>query len=210
MSNNLMDLVQGQLSEGLIQQLSQQIGGEDTEKTAAATQGILSTLMGALARNAGTPEGAQALNNALERDHDGSVLDNITNLIGGFGQREVAPEQSRTLNGNGILEHILGNRQGGVIEMISKMSGLDSDKTGNLMTTLAPIVMGMLGKQKRQENLDADGLSSLLNGMLNQQRQSDNPAMNLVTRFLDADGDGSIMDDVANIGMKFLGNLFRK
>ena len=77
MANSLMDLLQGQLSEGMIKQLSQQIGGADQQKTAAATSGIVTTLMGALARNAATPEGANSLSNALDRDHDGSVLDDM-------------------------------------------------------------------------------------------------------------------------------------
>ena len=77
------------------------------------------------------------------------------------------------------------------------------------MTMLAPILMGALGKTKRQQGLDVGGLANLLTGTVTQQRQSaQNPTMGLVTRFLDQDGDGSIADDVANIGMKLLGGLF--
>ena len=93
--------------------------------------------------------------------------------------------------------------------MISKMSGLGSDQAGGLMSMLAPVIMGSLGKAKRQQGLDIGGIASLLTNSVNRQHQSDsNPAMGLISQFLDQDNDGSIMDDVANMGMKMLGGLF--
>jgi hypothetical protein len=205
MANNLIDLLQGQLSEGLLDQLTQQIGGADKQKTAVAASGIMSTLMGALAKNAAQPEGAQALNNALERDHDGSVLDNLMGILSGQAQ----PQNDRAVNGAGILNHVLGNKQNGAIQMISQMSGLDQSKTGNLMTMLAPIVMGALGKTKREQGLDVSGIASLLSGTVSNQANT-NPTMNMITQFLDKDGDGSIVDDIAGMGMKILGGFFKK
>jgi hypothetical protein len=204
---NLTQLLEGQLSDDLIAQLSNQLGGASKEQTALAANGIVATLVNQIARNASSPEGAASLANALDRDHDGAVLNDLMSMIGGGATRQ-AP--NRALNGEGIIRHVLGDRQNTVVDMISKMSGIDKGNAGNLMTMLAPVVMGMLGKQKREQGLDIGGLSSLLNGELNQQRHSGNPTMQLVTRFLDADGDGSIADDVANMGMKFLGNLLKK
>lgn len=203
---NLFDLLNGRLDDNLIDQLSAQIGGADRQQTATAAQGIVSTLLSGLAKNAATPEGANSLANALDRDHDGSVLDNLMGLLGG-GQ--VAPEQSRALKGSSIIKHILGDRQGGAVDMISQVSGLESDKTSNLMTTLAPMVMGLLGQQKRQGGLDVGSLVGLLSNNAQQQQQSSNPLLNIATSFLDKDGDGSAMDDIAGmVGKKLLGNLF--
>jgi|APTNR8051073442_1049403.scaffolds.fasta_scaffold00799_5 hypothetical protein len=202
---NIMDMLQGQLSGGLVDQLSQQIGGADREQTATAASGIVTTLISALARNASSEDGAAALSNALDRDHDGGILDNLMGMLSG----NVQPQNERAANGTGILNHILGDRQGGVSNMVSQMSGLNNNQTSQLMTMLAPVVMGMLGKTKRENGLDVGGLASLLNGTVSQQQNS-NPTMALVTSFLDQDGDGSVMDDVANMGMKFLGGLFKK
>ena len=198
-----MDLLQGSISSGMIDQFSRQLGGADKQQTAAAASGIVTTLMGALAKNASSTEGAQALNNALERDHDGSILDDVMGMLSGNAQ----VSNERALNGSGILNHVLGNKQSGAVDMISKLSGLDSSKTGSLMAMLAPVVMGALGKAKRQQGLDVAGIASLLSGTVSAQQQQ-NPTMNLVTSFLDADGDGSIVDDVASMGMKILGSFF--
>jgi hypothetical protein len=205
---NLTDLLQGQLSEDMLSQLSQQLGGAEKEKTAAAATGIMNVLVGGLAKNASKPEGAQSLNNALERDNHDSLLENIMGMLGG---NQAAESNQRAANGAGIINHILGDRQSGAVDMISKMSGLDQGQTGNLMTMLAPMLMGALGQQKKQNNLGADGIAGLLTQVVSQQKQSSgNPTMDLAMRFLDSDGDGSVMDDVANIGMKFLGNFFKK
>ena len=77
-----MEILQSQLGGALIPELSKQVNAPE-DQTSAATNGILSTLIGALSKNASTPEGAASLNNALEQDHDGGILDNIMGLLGG-------------------------------------------------------------------------------------------------------------------------------
>ena len=205
MANDLMSILQNQLSEGMLDQLTQQLGGADRGQTAVAASGIMSVLTGALAKNASKPEGANALANALDKDHDGSILDDVMGLLSGNTQTH----NPRAANGAGIIKHVLGNKQSNAINMISQMSGLDSSKTGNLMTMLAPVVMGALGKTKRQQGLDVSGLASLLTGTVEKHSQKE-PAMGLVGKLLDSDGDGSIVDDVASIGMKLLGGFLKR
>ncbi len=200
-----MDLLQGQLDDNVIEHLSQQIGGASKEQTAAAADGILSTLMAALAKNAAAPGGASALSAALDRDHDGSILDDVVGMMS--GQRQAA--NPSMLNGAGILKHVLGGKQGNVIEMISKMSGLQSGNAGNLLQILAPLVMGALGRQKRQQSLDDNGLSDFLNKSVN-SAANQRAEMGVIGKLLDRDGDGSVMDDIAGMGMNILGKFLRK
>ncbi|MDX1939876.1 MAG: DUF937 domain-containing protein [Saprospiraceae bacterium] len=205
MAMDLMDLLKGQFSDNMVDFLSKQVGGEDHEKTEAATEGIVSTLISALAKNASTPEGANALNNALENDHDGGILDDVVGMLSGNQQ----PSNQKALDGAGILWHLLGDRQSSAANMIGQMSGMDSGKVNNLMTLLAPVVMGVLGKTKKEQGLNVADLAGLLTQTRTQQANQ-NPTMALVTRFLDQDGDGSIMDEVASMGMKMLSGFFRR
>jgi hypothetical protein len=198
---DLMNLLQGQISDNLVNFLGNQAGVDDPQKTAVATQGIVSTLISALAKNASTPEGAQSLNNALERDHDGSILDNLVGAFTGTAQ----PSQPKALDGAGILWHLLGDKQNNAAQMIGQTSGLDSGKVLNLMTMLAPIVMGMLGKTKQQNGLDVGSIASLLMNTRNNQANQ-NPMMNIAMQFLDRDGDGSVLDDLAGM----VGGFFSK
>jgi hypothetical protein len=70
------------------------------------------------------------------------------------------------------------------------------------MTKLAPLVLGVLGQAKQQNGLDAEGIAGLL-GNTTQTQSGDNPFMGMVTKFLDQDGDGNVMDDLIGMGMKF-------
>lgn len=199
---DLLEMLQGQLDDNAVSTLSKSIRA-DKETTAAAANGVFATLVSALSRNAAKPEGGNALLNALDRDHDGSVLNDVMSLIGGGGSTQKAT------NGLGILDHVLGGKTNNVVQMVSKASGLDFLKTSELMKLLAPMVMGMLGRQKRQQGLDLGGLAGILSGTVNNaaSRRQD---MGLISKVLDADGDGNVMDDIAGMGMKMLGGLFRK
>ncbi len=210
---NFNDILQQQagnhLDAGLMEQLDRQIGAHDTRKTTMASSAIISSLMGAMARNASEPQGAQALSSALERDHDGSLLDHLGSLIGGGSVPAQVP--SRSTNGGGILDHILGNRTDETVNEVSQKSGLSSGQVSKLMITLAPILLGMLGKAKRQSNADSGALGGLLDSFISgnrtapqQPRQA--PDLGLAGQLLDRNRDGSVMDDILGMGLKMFGN----
>ena len=159
MSNPLISLLEQQLGNGnLVEMLAKQVGANDPAKTQNAASGIVTALMGAMAKNAASPEGAGALAKALDRDHDGSILDDLAGMLSGSGQ----PQSPKALNGTGIVGHLLGDRQDGVAEMVSKVSGMDKGQVSALMVKLAPMLMGALGKTKKDQGLDVGGLVSLL------------------------------------------------
>jgi hypothetical protein len=202
---NLMDLMKGQLTPELIAQLSQQTGAAP-EQTATAAEGVLSTLLGGLAKNAQTPQGASGILGALDRDHDGSVLNDIMGMVMGGGAQQARPS---AMNGAGILGHILGGQQQGAAQAVSQVSGVPQDGVMDMMAKLAPMVMGVLGQQKQQQGFDANGLASLLGGSV--QNASSNPLMKMATQFLDKDGDGSVVDDLMGmVGSKLMGGLFKR
>jgi hypothetical protein len=204
MSINLMDLVKSQLSGGVMDVLTSQLGsGVSKQQTSGAADNIMEVLLGGIARNAQSPDGANALNNALEKDHDGGILDNLQDLLGG---NNVQPQYERAMNGAGILKHILGDKQSSVIDAISKSNGLNSNQTGSLMMKLAPLLLGVLGQQKKQNGLDTSGISDLLNGARQQQQQraSGSPLGGMLKNLIDQDGDGNIIDDIGGMLGKFL------
>jgi hypothetical protein len=197
---DILGMLTEQLGGDALGQISRQLGTD--EKTAGnATAAGVSALIGALSRNAGKADGAAALDNALAKDHDGSVLDNLTGFLGN-------PD---TGTGQGILGHVLGGQQRQVESGLSQATGLDSAGAGKLLAMLAPVVMGALGKAKQQGNLDASGLSNLLGEQKAEISKRDPQAMGLLDRLLDSDGDGDFdMGDAAKHGMGLLGKLFKK
>lgn len=158
---DLMQILQGQLSDDVLGQLSDQIGA-DKQQTATAASGIFATLLGGLANNASSEGGLASLGAALDRDHDGSILDDVVGMVGGMMQG--GGTANNALNGNGILGHILGDRQEVAAQQVSQSSGLSMDQVMKLMPVLAPIVMGVLGRVKNQGGLDLGNLAGVLMG----------------------------------------------
>ena len=194
MSASALDALLPLLEGGNVQQVSRQLGiGEDQAGT--AIKAAVPLLVGALQREASSPAGLDSLAGALDRDHDGSVLDDISGFLGGGGS---------AATGAGILGHVLGSRQNNVAASLGKSTGLDTGQILQLLTMLAPLVMGALGRAKRQGPAGAGGLADLLGGATRQVDQQAPDLMSSLGRMLDTDGDGSAIDDIASIA----GSLF--
>lgn len=191
---SLEDLLGQQQGNQAVEQISSSIGANSTV-TNSAIQMALPMILGALAKNTQQSGGAEALSNTLQKNHDGGILDNLGGFLGGDNQD--------TNNGIGILGHIFGNKQGAAAQQVSQQSGLDIGQVAQLFITLAPIVMGFLGKKKTEQNLDANGLSNLLGEQQQTMQSSGNPMMDMVSGFLDQDKDGSAMDDLASMAASY-------
>lgn len=191
---NILEGLMGQLgNSGAVGQIAQQLGVD--EGTAQnGIQAALPILLGALARNAQTDDGAQALNTALTNDHDGSILGDLGGAISGF---ESGP-------GAAILGHVLGGQTNQISNVVGQSLG--GANGGALLQMLAPIVLGYLGQQKQQQGLDVAGLAGMLLGGGGQQQAQ--PAasglMGMVSQLLDQDKDGSPVDDIIGLAGRFL------
>ncbi len=194
MSNSILNVLAQQLGGSTINQLSQQLG-TDPQSTQTAVNAALPLLLSALGRNTENPQGAQSLFNAVTNDHDGSILNDVAGFLMSGGNPQT---------GNGILGHVLGSARPNVEQGISQVSGLNQSTTSQLLTMLAPLVMGGLGQVQQQQGLDASGLASLLGGA----RENANSQLGGLASLLDMNHDGSIMDEVLSIGSKVLGGLF--
>lgn len=194
--SGILDLLNSDLGKQIISGVAGSTGN-DTNKTGSALTMALPVLMKAMERNAASPEGAEGLMNALSNKHDGSILDNLGGLFGG------GVDESVKQDGAGILKHVLGAKQQGVEQVIGQKSGLDANSVANILKVAAPILMGMLGKQKKEQNItDTNGIGNLLGGMLGGSSTANEQSF--LEKVLDADGDGSVIDDVA--GMFLSGN----
>lgn len=190
----ILDLLNSDTGKAIISGVAGSTG-QDTNKTNSVLTMALPVLMKAMQRNAATPQGAESLKSALNK-HDGGILDNLGDLFNGGVNSDVLQD------GNKILGHVLGNKQQGVEKVIGQKAGMDSGAVADILKTAAPILMGLLGKQSRQENINnSSDLSGLLGGLLG--GNSAQKEQSFLEQILDADGDGSIVDDVAGM---ILGN----
>ncbi len=190
----ILDLLNSSMGKTIINGVAGATG-QDSGKTGSVLTMALPVLMKAMERNAATPEGAAGLLGALNK-HDGGILDNLGGLFNG------GVDSSVTNDGGKILGHILGDKASGVEQVIGQKAGVDAGSVGNILKTAAPLLMGMLGKQSRQSGVsDASGIAGLLGGMLGGASNSGavTKEQTFLEQILDADGDGSVIDDVAGM-----------
>ncbi|MBX3289297.1 MAG: DUF937 domain-containing protein [Acidobacteria bacterium] len=204
---SLQDLLGQQQGDTAVNEISSTVGA-NSSLVNSAIQMALPAILSGLANNAATPQGAQSLDSALSNDHDGSILGNLGGLGGLiFGQQQQQAAPPPQLNAGGILGHILGGNQGQVVQQVSNNTGLNMGQVAQILMMLAPIVMGYLGQQKRQQNVGADGLGGLLGGLLGggqqQAASTGNPMLDMASSMLDSDGDGSVMDDIASMAFGY-------
>jgi hypothetical protein len=195
---SLLDLVTSQLQGGDIDAIARQ-AGIDSDSAMKVVAGALPALLSGLAKNTQDSAGASALADALDRDHDGSVLENVAGFLGSAGA---------TNTGAGILRHVLGSRQGSMEAALGQMSGIDAGSAGQILAMVAPLLMGLLGREKRSRALDAGGLADLLGAEREVATQRAPQAMDMLGGLLDTDGDGQVADDLADLGGSLLGGLF--
>ncbi|HJQ70245.1 MAG TPA: DUF937 domain-containing protein [Blastocatellia bacterium] len=182
------------LDADTIGQMSQTLG-TDENTTSNAVQAALPLLLGAMTQNSSSAEGNTSLLSALDQDHDGSILNDLGGFLGGY---EAGP-------GGGILGHVFGDRLGAAQDTVSQASGMDMGRVIQLLMMLAPIVMGALGKSRRQGQVDESSLPDVLGGAT-RQTASNSPFSDILSQVLDRDRDGSSLDDIINMA----GGLFNR
>ena len=192
--SSILDLLQGPMGQQIINGVSKQ-ANQPADKTSNLLSMALPVLMGAMKKNASTPEGAQGLMGALN-NHQGGILNNLGGLFDG------GVDESVKQDGQGILGHLLGNKQPVVENALSKESGVDTGSVSEILKMAAPLVMGLVGQKKQQAGIsDTNGLGSLLGGLLGSNSGGTAGNQSVLMSLLDADGDGSVIDDVAGMVM---------
>ena len=150
---SLIDLLTGNTSNQVAEQAENKFGigrNQVIALLAVATPLIISYLR----NKSQDAKEAEALNTALDKDHNGSILNDASQI------------EARQSEGGSILDHIFGGQKSTVENQLSQNTGISIDKIGPILAMLAPVVMGYIGQQKQQNNVSAGGLGDLLGGIL--------------------------------------------
>lgn len=189
---SLLDTIKEHLDGDTITKLAAKVG-IDPEQAKAAIKSAVPTIVGALAKNTKSGEGADKLDKALGK-HEGGVLAKL---------QAAAPDL--LAEGQKILGHILGGKKDAAAGEVAKAAGggLSIAKVQDLLAGLAPVVMGALGQKKKTEGLDAAGVAQALQADGEKAKAESGGLLS----FLDKDGDGNVLEDVLEKGKSLLGGL---
>ncbi len=235
---SVLEQLLGQLDAGTIQRMAGQLG-VSPQQAQSGIQAALPLLMGAMQRNASTPQGAASLHRAVVKDHQevdlGGLLGGLLGggasagggasgsfggnamgglmgaVMGAMGGSQPA-QRSPMENGMAILGHVFGGSQPRAATGVARASGMDTGNAAQLMAMLAPLLMGALGKQAKQGGLDAGGLAGILGQDVSRMSGGQaSPMQSMLGNVLDKDGDGDV--DAADLlahGASMLGMFGRR
>ena len=220
---NLLEAILG-AQNGASAQSAGQALGLDQSQTQNAIAALLPAISSAFKQNTKSPQGFAQLLGALEGGNhqeyleqpermgrEESIMDGNKILGHLFGSKEV----SRAVAGHaaqktGIGADILKK----MLPMVATMAmGSLSQQTRapSMKQQLASLaIQQMMGGGQQQQQQQSSGLGGLLGGLLGggqqkQQRQvqqQHQQGLGMLGKMLDADGDGSMMDDVLGMAMK--------
>lgn len=193
--SGITDLLNSDMGKELVSSISQKTGIDASQASNVVSSG-LPALMGAMQNNLSSADGASGLLSALTSGkHDGSILDNLGGFLNGGDFSD----------GSKILGHVLGGNQDTMVQGLSSKTGVDSGIISKILPMLAPIVMGYLGKQTKNNGVsNTSDLGGLLGGLL-----GGSGGNSILTSVLDQNGDGKldVSDAMSAISGKKKGGL---
>jgi hypothetical protein len=136
----------------------------DSKQVSSVISNALPTLLGALQKNASTPGGAEALAKALG-DHASNAGNIISNL-----------KAADLVDGSKILSHIFGGNLGNVLSGISNQTGVASNAVSNILASIAPSLLAILGSGQQGNGINAGGLAGMLGAILGGGQNSNTQA----------------------------------
>jgi len=211
---NLLEMIMSAQGGASAQQAGAQLGLSQ-EQSQGAIAALLPAISSALKQNTAKPEGLAGLLGALQNGQHDQYLDNPQTMT-----------QPQAVNeGNAILGHLFGSKDvsRAVAGHAAQQTGMDTGIMKKMLPMVAAMAMGSLSKQTRQPSMaqglaglainqmmgggqKASGLSSLLGAVLGGQKrqaqQQHQKGLGMIGSLLDADGNGSVMDDVLKMAMK--------
>ncbi len=195
---SLIDLITGNAGNQVASQAENKFGISKNQVIALLAVAAPLVISYLRKKSQDDPNEAEALNNALDKDHDGSILDDPSQV------------EARQAEGGSILSHIFGGDKANVENQLSQNTGISMDKIGPILGMLAPLIMGYIGKQKQSSGVTSGGgLGDLLGGILGNaneqaQGQSTNPINDILGSVL---GGGSSSADSGNPLGNILGSV---
>lgn len=157
MGINLIDMTKDALT-GQIMDKASAFLGEDSANLSKGFGAAIPSILGSIVSKSSDTGGAGQLLGMLKQGgFDGGMMDNLGDLFGGGAATSGALDV-----GGGLLKHFLGDKVGGVADIISKVSGIGSGSSNKLLSLAAPMIMSMIGRVVKNKALDAIGLGKLL------------------------------------------------
>ncbi|MEH0155119.1 DUF937 domain-containing protein [Limibacter armeniacum] len=156
---NLFQTVTNSLGPNFVSQISGFLG-ESPENVNKATGTVIPTVIASLMRKSSTPEGAnEIMNHIRDKSFDGRRIDKMSHLL---DNNDTVGLKNMMTSGAPIINHLMGERAGGVMDFLSTSTGISRHSSKGLMNMVAPVIMSIVGKQVMSKGLSPAGITDML------------------------------------------------
>lgn len=214
---NLLEMIMSAQGGASAQQAGSTLGLNQSQ-TQQAIGALLPAISSALKKNTSNPQGFAQLMEALKGGSHQQYVDDPQTMT----------QEGTIADGNAILGHLFGSKDvsRAVAGRAAEQTGIGADLLKKMLPLVATMAMGSLSKQTAAPSMQSQlaslamqqmlgggsqssGLGSLLGGLLGggakrqqqQVAQQHQQGLGMLGKMLDADGDGSMMDDILNMAM---------
>ena len=222
MAMNMMEMIMQAAGGQAPQQVGQQFG-LNQQQSQNAIAALLPAISSGLKRNADSPQGLAGLLGAIQSGNHTQYLENPSQLSNQAAVQEGNGILGHIFGSKDVSRAVAGRA--------SEQTGIGADVLKKMLPMVAMMAMGSLGKQTGSVAPGASmkgmlgqlamqqlmgggqqsgGLGGMLGGLLGggqrkaqvQQQQAHSQGLGMLGKMLDADGDGSSMDDILGMLMK--------
>jgi len=159
MASSIIDSVMSFMGPQVLGPLASQLG-VSTDTVQRGLQGGSAAILSGLAAKAEEPGFlSQIFGMVTNPANNPSALSSLTANVGSAVSGAASPLMDM---GSRFLSTVFGSRLSSVTDAIAQYAGLGSGKAATLMSMAAPLVLGALGQNVRENNLSASGLASEL------------------------------------------------
>ncbi|MDT8326415.1 MAG: DUF937 domain-containing protein [Roseovarius sp.] len=196
---SIMKLLQQAQGGRGIAQLAAHLGLDEAK--ANQLTGMLAPVIGSAAKQRAESGGLESVLGALRGEDQAQMFEDATVAASPTGQQQ----------GMAFLESLMGGQQQaqGLASEAASRVGVDQATVAQFLPALAAMAQGGLQKQMPDASIDGmmqafsgggqgGGLMGMVTGLLGGGKAGaqSGPDLSMLTSMLDADGDGSILDDV--------------
>ena len=153
MATNLLESIQQQLTPEMIEHVGSFLG-ETPAHTHKAVDGAIPTVLVGLMRFSSSEAGPTPLLNLLNQANYGRLLNNLSGLFEGGNTA-----QNLMTTGQEILRTLFAGKLNAVSELLATTSGVTNTSASSLLSIAAPVVVGMLGRVRAMQGLNAARLA---------------------------------------------------
>lgn len=179
----LMEMMLSGENSGALSQLAKSFGLDESAARNAVAQ-LAPALSRGLRKNTADADGLASLIAAISNGNHRRYVENP----------DVLTQDETVQDGNKILGHLFGSKEvsRSVAHRAAGETGVDEGILKKMLPVVAAMAMGALSRKSDDLGLQQSPSASTSGG-----------EMNMLTSFLDSDGDGSIMDDLFGMAKRF-------